>query len=172
MPGNTLTDLAALHPSEAWEQALRASYLPPEELQREMNWSIHVLRRFLSTERFYPTYEDIPKFCRLAGNELVIDWLTAKTRQCLPDGLKPPSPVLGCFELMERVATIFSASGDVAQKVREAVADRRLTLEELKSVIKVQRLSTGSNLKLLNELESLAHEMNQGRKPARERSDA
>ena len=154
----TPADLTAMHPSEAWEQALRISFAPPEEVQAGMGWSVHLLRRFLSTERFYPSYMDIPKFCRLTGNELVIDWLTANTREPEPERA---APMLGCFELMERVALIFSASGEVAKKARAAVADRRITPAELRSVIKVLELSTSGNLRLLNELRAMAQELAQ-----------
>lgn len=152
-PDERRSALESMHASQAWEQALLAAAHPPEVLMERMSWSIHSLRRYLSPERHYPTFVDIPVFCRHAGNEIVIEWLIAQTRK---GDFPRLGGELGCFELMERVAQIFEATGAVAQKAREAVADRQITEQELRSIIKVLELSSSANLRLLNDLQSLA----------------
>lgn len=50
----------------------------------------------------------------------------------------------------------------MAQKAREAIADRELTLNEIRSIIRVLELSTSSNMRLLNELQSMEISMTKG----------
>lgn len=102
-----------------------------KELCRRLGWNDSFMRRILSSEKYYPSYEDIPAFCAAVGNILVIQWLMAKTVTAAHE-FPDVTPAL----LQASVLDLSVELGSVADRVRSAITDGRITKQENRGILK------------------------------------
>ena len=127
-----MRELASLAPEDAFRLAIFRSGLSPKEVAVDLGWTESFLRRVVTSEKYFPSFEDIPLFCQAVDNTLVIEWLQAKTA----GSIQGTPPGVTCGFLKDQVIELADKTGAVAGTVKEAVADNRLTKKELRDLIK------------------------------------
>ncbi len=139
--------------SEAFSLAARESGLPFPVICKRMNWSKSFGRRVFRNEKFYPSFADLPLWCAVVGNTIVLQWALARATT---HGLEARFEHVDCQALLLRVTSMFAEAGNVAARTRDAVADNLLQPHELRSVINgLDDLIEGS----LDLLGDLRHEL-------------
>lgn len=118
---------------DAFRLALELSPKCLEEVAAEMGWEKFHSRRIFSPERYYPTYEDLPKFCDVVGNDLVLLWLGAQADKALG---KHVHESVDCPTLLRDAADLFKETSDVGKEASEAIKDDLLEAHELRRLIK------------------------------------
>lgn len=126
------TDLRALDPIDVFKLAMERSNKPAQVIAAELGCSVGSIRRTLSTDKYFPSFPDIPKFCAVVGNTLVIQWLNLRAM----DIEEPDHASVDCVELLNRVGELFTETGEVGFEVKEAIKDGKLEPHELRKVIK------------------------------------
>ena len=124
-----MDELSRLAPEDAFRLALNRSPYSVKELCERLGWSDSFMRRVLSIEKYSPSYEDIPAFCRTVRNNIVIDWLYARSDFTVED-----SPNLTPALLQSSVLDLSAELGDVASRVRMAIADGVITKKENRDI--------------------------------------
>lgn len=124
--------LARLGPEDAFRLAIHKSKLPHSEICKAMNWSESFLRRVLSVEKYFPSFEDIPNFCKVIENDIPIRWLKAKYLQSFVHEKK----VATCESLKDSTLYLGKETGDIFAVIQESIADRHLDLNEIRTIIK------------------------------------
>lgn len=117
---------------DAFRMAIDQSGQSLPELAKRMEWSESMARRVFSPEKFYPSFEDLPKFCSTVGNTIILQWLMAKSTFY---GVDEHAQAVDCHLLLLRVNDIFAEVGDVAHEARKAVEDNKLEAHELRALI-------------------------------------
>ena len=64
--------------SEAFSLAARESGLPFPVICKRMSWSKSYGRRVFRNEKFYPSFADLPRWCAVVGNTIVLQWALAR----------------------------------------------------------------------------------------------
>lgn len=144
--------LHTLDAVDAFKIALQSAHIPIKELCRLMGWSESFARRVFSTDKFYPSFEDLPRFCATVGNAVIIQWLFAKAAFY---GLDEDHEAVDCRALLLRVTDIFSEVGDVATEARAAVQDNRLRPGELRRLLSTLQLVLEDGMSLVGDLRSM-----------------
>lgn len=126
-----MDNLANLAPEDAFRLAVRRSGQTLQGVIKKLGWSESYTRRVMSTERYFPSYEILPDFCEAVGNTIILQWLEARTRH-----KKEEQPKVTPDYLRDQVMELSTEFGDVASRIKDAVADGRLTKLELRAVRK------------------------------------
>lgn len=126
-----MDQLAALAPEDAFRLAIRRSAYDLPTLCKRLGWSASFMRRVLSTEKYFPSFEDIPAFCRAVGNIIVIQWQMARVAFTIPE-----APAITPDLLQRAVLDLSVELGDVADRVRSAIADGVVTKKETRGITK------------------------------------
>ncbi len=145
----TFDALSRLDAVDAFKLACMESGKGLDAIAREMGWSLAHAKRIVSTARYFPTYEDLPRFCAVVGNRLVLEWLLVSARRL---GVPSRHDALSCNGLIFRIGELFSEAGDVGQAGQEAIADQRLEPVELRRLIKELRDVVVKALTLIGDL--------------------
>ena len=124
--------LANLDAIDAFKMTIEKSHKDLPTIAKEMDWSESYVRRVFSTENFYPSTVSLPKFCHVVGNNLILQWLQAKT---MTYGLPEKDRDLDCENLVFRIGALFAEVGDVGRKGQDAIADGKLEPHELRAII-------------------------------------
>lgn len=124
--------LHRIDPVDAFKMAIEQSGLSLPQLARRMEWSESMARRVFSPEKFYPSFEDLPKFCNVVGNTIIVQWLMARATFY---GVNEHAQAVDCRALLLRVNDIFAEVGDVADEARKAVEDNKLEAREMRALI-------------------------------------
>lgn len=132
----------------AWE---RSGKLLPQ-LVSEMGWSASHARRVFSTERYFPTYEDLPRFCNVVGNTVVVQWLQV---QALNYGVNPEHQDVDCAALIKRTGELFGEMSDVGQEASEAIKDGKLEPIEMRRIIRELNDVVNRSIELIGDLRAL-----------------
>lgn len=122
---------AHLAPEDAFRLAIMRSDYPVKELCKRLGWTESFLRRVLSIEKYFPSYEDIPLFCAAVGNTIVIEWLMARSA-AVAQNFPNVTPGL----LQGAVLDLSVELGDVAGRVRAAIEDGIITKQENRGILK------------------------------------
>lgn len=122
-----------LDPIDAFKLAIEKSGRPLPEIARDMVWSKSFVRRVFCAEKFFPSVVDIPKFCAVLGNQVIIHWLLARATFY---GLDETHQDMDCNALLRRVNDIFAEVGDVAAEARTSIDDNKLEPTECRRLIK------------------------------------
>jgi len=126
-----MDELAGLAPEDAFRLSILRSGFAAPVLARRLNWSESFLYRVTSSEKYFPSYEDLPAFCLAVGNTIVVDWLFARMAKISRD-----NPEVTPGYLREQVLELSEELGQVAGKVKAAVADDHLTKTELRGLLR------------------------------------
>ncbi|ABM29789.1 phage regulatory CII family protein [Nitratidesulfovibrio vulgaris] len=112
---------------DAFKLAVEQSNRPVTEIAAELGWSESFMRRVFSTEKFFPSFADLPAFCAAVGNLTILHWLLARATFY---GIDEKRQSVDCRSLLERVNSVFAEVGDVAHEARRAIADDRIDKAE------------------------------------------
>lgn len=118
---------------DAFKLAIEKSGKPLPEIAKDMGWSASFVRRVFSAEKFFPSVVDIPHFCAVLGNQVIIHWQLAAAAFY---GLDEAHQDVDCNALLRRVNDIFAEVGDVAAEARTSIADNQLQAHECRRLIK------------------------------------
>lgn len=124
--------LRELDAVDAMKLAVALSGKHVTDIAKEMDTGLYLVRRWFSTEKYFPSFEDIPLFCRTVGNMTLINWLQVQAMA----GDKVEHSDINCAALVGRVGELFGEMGDVGLEAQEAVKDGILESFELRRVIK------------------------------------
>jgi hypothetical protein len=84
-----LPRLVGISPQAALRLALAFSKKTPEQIEQEMGWSKSVSARVFCSGNYFPAYRNIPKFCDVIGNNILILWLFKNRKYPAYDQLEP-----------------------------------------------------------------------------------
>jgi len=118
---------------DAFKLAIEQSGKPLPEIAVEMGWSESFMRRVFSTDKFFPSLADIPRFCSVLGNQVVLQWLIARATFY---GVDEQHQDIDCSELLRRVNDLFAELGDVATEAREAIKNNVIEPQECRKLIR------------------------------------
>lgn len=118
---------------DAFKLAIEKSGRPLPEIAEEMGWSSSFVRRVFSAEKFFPSVIDIPRFCAVLGNQVIIHWQLSRATFY---GLDEAHQDVDCNALLRRVNDLFAEVGDVATEARESIKNNILEPNECRRIIK------------------------------------
>ena len=150
------TPLHNLCPEDAFKLALERSGMTWQKLAEEMGWTESHTKRVFSLERYFPTYEDLPKFCSIVGNMVIINWLQVQAMQY---GLEHQHRDVDCQSLVFRISQLFGETSDVGQEAQKAVADGQLEPRELRRIIRELNDVVNTSLDMIGDLRELERRM-------------
>lgn len=162
MPQQTvIPENIALHKMnapEAFSFAATISGLSFAEICAGMRWSKSFGRRVFRNEKFYPSFEDLPRFCAVVKNTIVLQWALARA---VTHGLEEEFDQVDCQGLLLRVTGMFADAGVVASRTRQAVEDNLLQPQELRRIVSGLDALTDGVLDLLGDLR---HQLQEARR--------
>ncbi|MCJ2164632.1 MULTISPECIES: phage regulatory CII family protein [unclassified Pseudodesulfovibrio] len=156
--------LANLDAIDAFKLAIESSGKDVPTITKEMEWSESHTRRIFSTEKYYPSVVDLPRFCHVVGNNLVLQWLQAKA---MTYGLPTEDRNIDCENLVFRIGNLFAEVGDVGRKGQEAIADGKLEPHELRAVIDEVKDVLTEGMELVGDLRILERDLTEQAKGAK-----
>jgi hypothetical protein len=144
--------LAGLDAVDAFKLAWERSGKTMPQIMREMGWSEYHAKRVFGTERYFPTFEDLPKFCNVAGNTIVVQWLHVQAMQY---GVEPQHINVDCAELVKRIGDLFGEMSDVGQEASDSIRDGILEPKELRRIIRELNDVVNKSMTLIGDLRAL-----------------
>lgn len=151
--------LHKMNAPEAFALAASASGLTFAEICKGMRWSSSYGRRVFRNEKFYPSFEDLPRFCAVVKNTIVLQWALARA---MTHGLEEAFDQVDCQGLLLRVTGMFADAGAVAERTRQAVADNLLQPHEIRRIVTGLDTLTEGALDLLGDLRHQLQEARRG----------
>lgn len=130
-----------------------------DQIAREMGWGISHAKRIFSANRYFPTYEDLPKFCAVVGNQLIVQWLQIMAEG---DGQPPKHAEVDCSSLVFRIGELFSEAGDVGAAGQSAIEDMKLEPRELRRIMKELRDVIVKSLALMGDIRAQERQLAKG----------
>lgn len=134
----------------ALRMAVMMSGKTNDQIAKEMDWSPSVSARFFQSGDYHPPLDQLPRFCRVVGNTLIVDWITAQSQSPKSSGslMRPESLLRDMGGMLGDVSAFIKAG-------HESVEDGILVEQEVKRIIKAVRKILKRDLKVLSEAESL-----------------
>ena len=148
--------LVGLDAVDAFKLAWECSGKQMPEIMREMGWTEYHAKRVFGTERYFPTFEDLPQFCNVVGNTIIIQWLQV---QAMNYGIAPKHVDVDCAELVKRMAELFGEMSDVGQEASAAIQDGKLEPKELRRIIRELNDVVDRSMALIGDLRVLERTM-------------
>lgn len=148
--------LVALDAVDAFRLAWTRSGKIMPEIMREMGWTEYHARRVFGVERYFPTYEDLPKFCNVVGNTIIIQWLQV---QAMHYGITPSHQNVDCAELLKRTSELFGEMSEVGQESTDAIKDGKLEPKELRRIIRELNDVVTRSVELMGDLRALERKL-------------
>ena len=118
---------------DAIKFAVMLSGLSQDEVGAAMNWKPGNYDRIFGSGNYWPSLPNIPKFCVIVGNNVLIDWLHA---QAHAGGVQHAFPSLDCQGLLHDMTQLMRDLGDAAKECERAVANRQIEAAEATRLIK------------------------------------
>lgn len=118
---------------DAISLAVRLSGMSNDEVGAAMDWKPGNYDRIFGSGNYWPSLPNIPKFCVVVGNNVLIDWLHA---QAHAGGVKHDFPSLDCQGLLHGMNQLMRDLGDVAKECERAVVDNHIQAAEATRLIK------------------------------------
>ena len=148
MSENYRNELALLDLKDAFKLAFQRSGKTQTTVAREMGWTMHNVQHVFGLNDHLPSARDIPKLCKVLGNEIILECMYGKARRRQPDAFEE----IDCAALMIRLNGLFVSLGEAAKKGKRAIADGRLEAKELRGIIAELYVCVVSD-----ELEAIGH---------------
>lgn len=126
-----MDDLSTLAPEDVFRLAILRSSYPVPVLVKRLKWSESFLRRVTSSEKYFPSFVDVPDFCAAVGNTLVIEWQLARVK-----AVRRETPDVTPDFLRDQVLALTDELGDVAGRIRAANADKVISKPENRGILK------------------------------------
>lgn len=114
------TALQNLDAIDVFRLAIEQSGKTAPAIAEEMGLSVSYLKRVYSTEKFYPSFENLPAFCAAVGNTTVLSWLFAKAKE---SGVDASVQKVSCHDLMLRMTNLYVELGEAAKEMHKTVLD-------------------------------------------------
>ena len=124
--------LHKLEAAEAFTLAAQARGPAVPENSNSQRWRNRHGRRVLRSAQIYPSFADLPRWCAVVGNTIVLQWALARATT---HGLEAEFARVDCQALLLRITEMFADAGTVAARTREAVGDNLLQPQELRAVV-------------------------------------
>ena len=124
--------LAHLAPEDAFALAISTSGQEVSTVAKALGCHESLLRRVLTSEKYFLSFEDLPSFCQVVNNTIIIDWQYARASQ----PTFAPAPIVDTDYLKSQVIDFTDELGAIAGKVKAAVADGMLSKPELRSILR------------------------------------
>lgn len=157
--------LAGMDPSDAFKQAFALSGLTEKQFMEKMGWRQDKTRRVFSTGRYFPSFDELPKFCIVVGNNIIIQWIQMNVLQ----GNRPIEHAsINCQSLFARIGELFSEVGDVGQRGQEVVADGEIDLKETRQLKKDVGEVVTKGIEMMSDLGALERELVEKQQRAQE----
>ncbi len=148
--------LAGMDPTDAFKAAFSISGLTEKQLMERMGWKLDKTRRTFATGRFFPSFEELPKFCVVVGNNIVVQWIQMNVLL----GDKPfEHRNIDCQNLILRVGEMYSEVGDVGQQAALAIQDGELDLNEIRRLKKESGQVAGKAFEIIADLGAIEREL-------------
>ncbi|XPV75165.1 MAG: phage regulatory CII family protein [Desulfovibrio sp.] len=141
--------LLRMAPHDIFTIAAERSGIGRDAIGKEMGWSKGQIGRVFGQDDYFSKFSDIPKFCSVVENTLVISWLQV---QALHFGATHNASATDCVALIQRVGELFSETGDVGQVAKSALEDGKIDLQEYKKLMREVSDVINSGAILLSEL--------------------
>lgn len=153
--------LAGMDPADAFKQAFALSGLTQNALMEKMGWKIDKTRRVFATGRYFPSFDELPKFCIVVGNTVIIQWLQMNILQ----GNRPiEHSSINCQNLFARIGELFAEVGDVGQRGQEVVADGEIDLKETRQLKKEVGEVVTKGIEMMSDLGALERDLIEAQK--------
>ncbi|UZP68745.1 hypothetical protein N1030_07180 [Desulfovibrio mangrovi] len=153
---NVRQSLVGLDAVDAFKLAWEIGNKPMPTVMSEMGWTESHARRVFSPERYFPTFEDLPRFCSVVGNTIIIQWLQV---QAMYYGIAPKHVDVDCAELVKRMGELFGEMSDVGQEASAAIQDGKLEPKELRRIIRELNDVVDRSVALIGDLRVLERSM-------------
>ncbi|WP_419787337.1 hypothetical protein [Pseudodesulfovibrio sp.] len=148
--------LAGMDPADAFKQAFALSGLTEKQLMEKMGWKQDKTRRVFSAGRYFPSFDELPKFCIVVGNNIIIQWIQMNVLQ----GDRPIAYTsINCQNLFARIGELFAEVGDVGQRGQEVVADGEIDLKETRQLKKEVGEVVTKGIEMMADLGALEREL-------------
>lgn len=127
----------------AMRMAIAYSHKTEEEIAAGMGWGAASASRFFSSGDYWPALPNIPRLCRVLGNNLVIQWLMDNTETVI----QPVEP-LDAPAMLRSLGGLFGQMGAISREGQEILMDNVIDVAEARRMIRrVQALlSEGESL--------------------------
>ena len=103
---------------DALKLSVMLSGMSQDEVGAAMGWKPGNYDRIFGGGNYWPTLPNIPKFCVIVGNNILIDWLHA---QAHAGGVQHQFPSLDCQGLLIDMNQLIRDLGDVAKECERSV---------------------------------------------------
>lgn len=148
--------LANLDAIDAFKLAIENSDKDLPTIAKDMKWSESQARRVFSTDNYFPSIVHLPRFCHVVGNNLILQWLQAKS---MVYGLPEKDRNIDCENLVFRIGRLFGEVGDVGRKGQDAIADGKLEPHELREIITEVKDVLTEGMELVGDLRILERDL-------------
>ena len=108
MSENYRNELALLDLKDAFKLAFQRSGKTQTTVAREMGWTMHNVQHVFGLNDHLPSARDIPKLCKVLGNEIILECMYGKARRRQPDAFEE----IDCAALMIRLNGLFVSLGE------------------------------------------------------------
>lgn len=128
-------DLSTFSLPAAFGLAVSMSGKPDWEIAAGMSWSQSVASRVLNPgDDYWPTLPSLPQLCRVLGNTVLVDWLSAQSETGVCT--KPALPGMDVPALLQRLRRILAETADVTATVGDVVSDGALDEKDARALLR------------------------------------
>lgn len=152
MTKNIGTALQNLDAVDVFRLAFEQSGKTAQEVADEMRVSLSYVKRVYSTEKFYPSFENLPAFCAAVGNTTVLSWLFA---QATMHGVDNAARTISCHDLLVRMNTLYIEIGEAADETRKTILDGEIEQAECRRMINELHDVANCVMKLIRDLRAM-----------------
>ena len=121
MSENYRNELALLDLKDAFKLAFQRSGKTQMTVAREMGWTMHNVQHVFGLNDHLPSARDIPKLCKVLGNEIILECMYGKARRRQPDAFEE----IDCAALMIRLNGLFVSLGGGRKEREEGHCGRK-----------------------------------------------
>lgn len=126
-------NLAQMSLPAAMQLAESLSGLSRDEICAAMNWSPFNGNRILNpNDPYWPSLPNIPKFCQVVGNSILLDWASS---QISPEALRKTEP-MNARSFVLSLGELFKEMGDVARVGGQCVEDGDVSARDAKDIMR------------------------------------
>lgn len=145
-----IIDLRGVSALTALRVAVMLSEKTPEEISEGMDWSPSVSKLFFLSGSYHIPMDQLPRFCRVVGNTVIVDWLAlnAGERKRTIRSMTPRT-------LLKDLSNVLQNAADEVKAGNDSIDDGVIEEHEVKRIIKCLKKSMKQEAKMLLEAEKL-----------------
>lgn len=119
-------DMRGMSAKSALRMAIAYSGKSNEEIRMAMGWSSSFAKKIFSSQEAMPSFVNMPKFCSVLGNRILPQWILQNM-----DNPVPNHEAMDAYGLLADMASMFELMGNFAKTGHAAIADWKLSREEV-----------------------------------------